>query len=100
MLSLDGETQRKKAIEVLDSLQPKIKEQLSGIDFNINIKGVDHFTMGRDGLTRVMFAKIQNDDSFKTLEKVADSVIQTFIDEKVVDPKDFDHTKYDSKNKM
>ena len=95
MLSLSDEEAVQKAVDTLSALQPVLHSYLESTDFKLNIKGVDHFTSGRDRQTRVLFGKVDRDENYTILEDLADIIIQQFIKDGVVDPKDFDHIKYD-----
>jgi len=100
MLSLDNQAKIDNAVKTLEDCQPILKEYLSKLDFDLHMDGVNDFSSGRRVDSRVLFAKLKNNESYEILEKISDAIIQKFITNDVVDPKDFDHVHWDPKNKM
>lgn len=100
MLTLQDKEAIKKATDTLKGLQAPIKALIDKTDFQLQVKGVGHFTMGRGGQSKVLYADVQKDDNYTLLESITDLVIKMFIEEKIVDEKDLGTVKYDHKSKQ
>mmetsp|Transcript_29874 Transcript_29874/g.26428 ORF Transcript_29874/g.26428 Transcript_29874/m.26428 type:complete len:267 (+) Transcript_29874:80-880(+) len=100
VISLADEEHVERATQTMNDLQPKLTEIIGETKFEIELNGVDGFTGKWNNSTRVLFAKVKQNENFDILKQITDTVIKGFIEDGVIKESDLDFQKLDPVTKM
>ena len=86
MLPLQSDEAIQQSIDTLNDLQPDILDYISKNPFSLWLDSIGTFPFGgrHSGMGGVLFAKIKDDESYKTFENIAHMIIERFIENKIV----------------